>query len=63
MEQYKKGNFCRQVEGMEDLPPPDPVNLGKLPNTKRYVYNPPKGFRRMTQPMGHTVGVGQGTVW
>ena len=59
MEEYKKGNFSRQVEGMEDLPPPDPNNLGKLPNTRRYTYHPPRVYQR---PVGHTVGMGEGSL-
>ncbi|KAF2352438.1 hypothetical protein FHG87_016805 [Trinorchestia longiramus] len=52
MVEYKEGNFSRHVEGMEDLPPPDPNNLGKLPNVKRYPYLP-----RLPHPryLNHTV--------
>lgn len=60
MEAYKKGDFSRHVEGMEDLPPPDPNNLGKLPNIKKYKYVPPKLQERPF--LGHTIGMGQGSL-
>lgn len=59
MEEYKKGNFSRHVEGEEELPPPDPKNLGRLPN-KRYYYHPPRVYQRPF--IGHTIGMGQGSL-
>lgn len=45
---------------MEDLPPPDPNNLGKLPNIKKYKYVPPRPQERPF--LGHTIGMGQGSL-
>ena len=54
MEAYKKGNFIRHVDRMDDLPPLDPANNGKIPNTKKYNYYVPPSFGEY---IGHTVGI------